>query len=344
MPTKIQTLSASELLLITQPEKLYSLANCKTEYRSLCSIWHPDRNKNIKATEVFQHIKMLFEQTEVKIKSGTWNGPSDLTFTTHKGKTYKFHYKCYQEFDLGKMYIGATKLMYVVDAEFKDLFDNGVNMINSIVYPNSAYEDQFKRHFPVVLFNGETDIGLVLVVEKTLDLILLKDLLDVMGGKLPMVHTAWVLSTLSNIACFLEMNKIAHGALSIDTLWISPMYHSAVVLGGWWYARKDGDKLLALPSSTLSILPSSVLVDKKAKSSYDRQLIKSIALESLGDKTRIGSMLLTDKSVPNNILMWLRGSGEKSAVEDYKAWSKVRDAGLGPRKFVALDIDIHKIY
>ena len=47
--TSTQLLSIS----ITTPEKLYTITELKTEYRLLCSKWHPDRNKDTKATEVF---------------------------------------------------------------------------------------------------------------------------------------------------------------------------------------------------------------------------------------------------------------------------------------------------
>ena len=243
------------------------------------------------------------------------------------------------------MYIGKTKLLYVIEPDFEDLFRNGIKMMGLIKYPSPKYEEQFKRQMPNIVKSVKADIGFCVVMEKTEDLVLLKDLLEYMpDGKLPMVHTAWLLSTLCNLACFIEMNKIAHGAISPDTFWITPKYHSGVLLGGWWYARPNGDKLIALPQESLAILPSKIFVDKLAKSEYDRTLIKTIGLECLGDKSKTGSTLLKDKTVPPQILSWLRSPSAKNAVEEYKRWADVRDDGLGPRKFVELNVNIDEIY
>ena len=207
------------------------------------------------------------------------------------------------------MYVGLKNIMYVIDPAYEDLFRNGIKIIGQIKYPTSKFEEQFKRQMPKIIKSTNSNIGFVAVMEKTEDLVLLRDLLNYLDNhKLPMVHVAWILSTLCNLACFLEMNKIAHGAISPDTFWITPKYHSGVLLGGWWYARNDGDKLIALPTESLTILPSKIFVDKKAKTEYDRTLIKTIGLECLGDTSKTGSTLLKDMTIPKPILSWLRGS------------------------------------
>lgn len=343
----IKKLTSGDILSIPNdaPEKLYTITNIKYEYRVLAAGWHPDRNSNKQAEEVFKHIKLLYELAEERIEKGLWNGPSEISFTSKDNTTYRFKYRCIHELEIGKMYIGKTKLLYVIDPDFEDLFRNGIKMIGQIKYPAPKYEEQFKRQMPNIIKSVVADIGLCVIMEKTEDLVLLRDLLDYLPEhKLPIVHVAWILSTLCNLACFLEMNNIAHGAISSDTFWITPKFHSGVLLGGWFFSQFDGEQLLALPQESLSILPSNIFVDKKAKSEYDRTLIKTIGLEMLGDTSKTGSMLLKDKTVPNQILSWLRGPTAKNAIEEYKRWGKVRDDSLGPRKFVELDVDISKIY
>lgn len=342
-----KSLTADDILNIPQdcPERLFSVDGLKEELRRIWTIWHPDRCTDPKADAVFQHVQILREKAEEKIRKDLWDGPSELVFLAVKGGTYRFKYRRVSELEIGRMYVGRKHIAYVIKPEFEDLFRNGINMINKIKYPAKKFEEQFKRQVPIIVKSIEANIGFVVVVEKTEDLVLLKDLLEYLPNhKLPPVHVAWVLSTLCNFACFLEMNNIAHGAISTNTYWVTPKHHSGVLLGGWWYSRPEGAKLLALPSESISILPKEIFVDKVGKSLYDRMLIKTIGLELLGDKSRTGSTLLKDTSVPKSVLSWLRSPPAPTAVEEYKRWGNARDTGFGPRKFHDLVVDINQIY
>lgn len=347
--TNILDLTADDILDIdlTSPEKLFSFYDYVNQYRALAKKWHPDKNKDDPdiAHKVFSRVSLLYTEAEKRITENNWNGPSTIEFKSNAGKNYQFKYRLFHDIQIGKMYVAYKHLLYVIDPNFKDLYENAIQMIKSVNYQAPKFEEQFKKHIPNIVESFESDIGFVIVMEKTDDLILLKDLLKAMpDNKLDAKHVAWIMSTLCNLACFLQMNKIAHGAILSDTVWISPKYHSAVLLGGWFYARPDDSKLIALPQESLSVLSTKILTDKKAKSLYDRTLIKSIGLEALGDKTKTGSMLLTDKSVPSPVLSWLRSPPVSNAVEEYKNWSTARDSGFGPRKFVVLDIDPKNIY
>lgn len=339
--------TATEILAIKveQPEKLFTVDNLTTEKRRLATKWHPDKCKLDQADQVFAHIQNLFKSAEDHIEKNCWNGPATLQYTTKDGSTFKLKYRRVMELEVGKMYIGMKHLAYVITPDYEDLFRNGIKMINNIKYPKPKFEEQFKRQMPNVIKASETNIGFVVVMEKTDELVLLKDLLDYLpNNKLDPRHVAWIMSTLCNIACFLELNDIAHGAISPSTFWVSPKHHSGVLLGGWWYARPAGEKLLALPAESINILPKEVFVDKVGKTTYDRKLIKALGLECLGDKSHSGSTLLRDSSIPSTVLNWLRGANQPTAVDEYSKWGKARDDGFGPRKFVDLIVDINQIY
>lgn len=344
----VKSLTASDILAISldRPERLFTIDNLITEIRTLRSIWHPDRSKDPLAEQIFKRIQDLHKLAEERIANNTWDGPAKLSFKSVDGKTsFNFKYRRVTDIDIGKMYVGLTKLMYVIEPAYEDLFRNGIKMIENIKYPAEKFEKQFKRQMPNIIKVVNANIGFVVVMEKTEELVLLKDLLDYLpNNKMDAKHMAWIVSTLSNLTCFLEMNNIAHGAITPSNFWISPEHHSGVLLGGWWYARPANEKLIALPSETLSILPSSIFTDKLAKTSYDRMLIKAIGLECMGDKTHTGSTLLKDSTVPATVLNWLRSPSSVSAIEDYSKWSKARDDGFGPRKFVELVVDVNKIY
>lgn len=343
----LTTLTAADILGISDdfPEKLYSFNHAKDEYRKLCSIWHPDRNTDSQAVQVFQQIKHLYDIAEKRITNDMWCGPAELIITSNEGKQFKFKYRKAVDITIGKLYIGMKFLVYVIDNDNKDLFDNGIKMIKSIKYSTPKFEEQFKRQMPNIVRVIETPLTSVVVMEKTEELIRLKDLLNYLPDhKLDPKHVAWIMSTLCNMACFFELNGIVHNAITTENFWISPEYHSGVLFDGWWYARRTGEKLLALPSESIAVLPSEVLTEKIAKSKYDRTLIKAVGIESLGDSTRLGSMLLKDKTIPKSVLEWLRNPVASTAVEDYKKWGNARDNGFGERKFIPLTVDITKIY
>lgn len=346
----IKTLSSTEILSIAKdrPEKLYSKDNIESEFGTLRRFWHPDRNKDTKANEVFNHITNLHKLGIQLITQNIWNGPASIEFITAEGKTFRIHYKKMHQFELGNLYISSTKICYILKPEFETLFVNGINMLqNQVKYPHKKFEDEFKKYMPnIILIAKGSNIGHVLVLEKTEDVVMLQDLLDYLpDNKLDPKQVAWIISSLSNILCFFEkVCDVAHLGLSTKTIFVSPKFHSSCVYGGWWYSRPNDTKLLALPSMLANILPSSVLVDKRAKLTYDRMLVKAIGLFCMGDKSMTGSTLVRNPDIPKPVLKWLRAIPTDSSVKEYSNWINQRDEGFGKRKFIELIVDVNNIY
>lgn len=339
--SSILDLSASDILKIpqTDPEKLYKKDHLKQQFQQLTSKWHPDRNNDPLADKTFAHIRLLYDKAQVHISENNWNGPAAITFTAIDSTLYQFKYRKIVDISIGKLYIGSRKLMYVIRPEFEDLFKNGVKQLYNIKYENGDIKEQFEPLIPKLLKSLETDIGFVAVFEKTEDVVRLRDVLDyVPDNKLDPKHVAWIMSCMCNIACFLEYNNIAHGAISVDNVWISPQNHTCLLLDGWWYTKTDGEKISALPANLIPVYPTNIFIDKKANMSYDRSLIKAMGLVLLGDSSRTGSMLLTNKEIPSVVLNWLRSTNASSAVQEYNNWITARDTGFGTRKFIKLDI------
>jgi hypothetical protein len=343
----ITSLSMDAILAIpiSNPEKLFTKVGIKKELKQLYKKWHPDTNPTIDTNKVCAHFQALSKEAQKKINNNTWNGPAELEFIAD-GKTFRLSYKKMHNFELGKMYISSTKICYVLDLEFEDLFRNGIKMIQSIKYPNKKFEDEFKKFIPnIVKIATNTNIGHVLVLEKTVDVVMLQDLLDYLPEqKMLPRHVMWVMSSLSNLLCFLEFNKIAHLGISPQTVFVSPEFHSCMIYGGWWYSRPHEEKMIAIPVQLATILPSSVFVDKLAKTQYDRFLVKSVGLAALSDKTLTGSTLLKNNVVPKPILDWLRSTPSKTSVIEYSNWDRALTEGFGRREFIKLDINPTDIY
>lgn len=341
------SLSAKQILNIPaeNPEKLFSLENFDDELKRLRSRWHPDISSLPNAEEAFKHLMELADEAKERIKQGTWKGKASIIFTA-RNKTYRFRYRTMHEFELGKVYIGTHVLMYVVDEKYEEFFINGITTIKGIDYPTDKFRQEFSRFLPKIKqVEKQTDIGCVLVIEKPTGTVLLQDLIDYMpDNQIDPKHVAWITSSLFNVATFLDYVGICHNSISTTTVFIDPKKHAIFLLGGWWYAAKDGEKLKALPSEMIKVLPAKILDEKIAKTAYDRQAVRSVAIRCLGDSSLIGMKLLIRKDIPKPMLNWLRSPSGPKAIEEYKGWYNVLEKSFGKRQFIKFDIDVNNIY
>jgi len=340
-------LTADQILDIptSKPENIFTQNDIKSQLRRLRRKWHPDLSKHHNADAVFAHLTKLYDEAEYRLESGIWKGKAEIRFNTGANKTYRFGYRTMHEIELGNMYVGKTNIMFVIKKEYEDLFDNGIKNIRNIKYPPKL-EKEFKQWLPKIKFTDKTtDIGLVAILDKPGDSVLLQDLLDyVPDNNLDPKHVAWVINSLYNIATFLDHMDICHNSITPMNVFIDPVNHATYLLGGWWYSTKTGEKLKALPSAIIKILPKEVLKTKIAVSKYDRKAIKSVGLACLGDPTGIGMKLLARKDIPTPMLSWLRAPSGEHAIEEYEGWTQALEKCFGKRRFIKFDIDVDDIY
>jgi len=341
-------LSAEQILKIPtlSPERIFTQTDIKKQLGRLRKRWHPDTTKfPFETKDVFYHISQLYDEAEKRLESGTWKGKSEITFKSKMGKTFRFPYRTMHVIELGKMYISKKHIMYVIDDAYEDLFDNGLKQIKDIRYPKKL-EKEFKKYFPKIKFSDKkTSIGIVVVFEKPEGTVLLQDLLDYMpDNRLDPLHVAWVGSSIYNIATFLDHVGICHNSIITTAIFVDPDNHASYLFGGWWYAKKPNEKLIAVPGELLKTLPKEVFDTKKAKTIYDRKAVKGVAIACLGDSSMIGMKLLSRKDVPKPMLSWVRAPSGTDAIEEFDGWYKTLEKCFGKRKFIKLDVDVDDIY
>lgn len=344
---KILDFSAEEILQIEtlSPEKLFSRDGFNIEFKILRGKWHPDTNSDPKANDVFVHLTELANIARKRIKTNSWNGLASLKYTTEANKTFRFTYHKFHTFELGKMYIGIKYIIYVIDDENADLYENGIKAIKGIKYQSTKFKTEFKKLMPEIVQAEKTNIGHVLVIKKPKDTVLLQDLLDFLpNNMLPPKHTAWVISSMYNIAMFFNHIGLTHNSILASTIFINPKEHSCYLLGGWWYSVKADTKLKAMPSELTKILPKKLFDDKRSNTCYDRQSIKAVAVKCLGDSTLVGSKLLFNDDIPKAIVNWIRTPSNSSALEEYSGWIKTLENSYGERKFTKFNYDINNLY
>jgi len=331
-------MTAAEILKISRPEWLFTGTpeENKQKHRDLAKQWHPDVNKSADAEHVFQHISHLWEQAEKKIADGCWGfaGVIDLySYASDRALRLKYHTK--HPFELGEFYIGDTSVVYVVDKEHKDLYDNGRRAIGEIKYPSKKVEEECSRYVAHIKYDFTSKDGnLVLIVDKTPDMFLLKDVVKHFGTLHP-TQAAWIMSTLFNLGCFLWISGITHNDISLDTYFISPEKHSGALLGGWWYSTPRGEKLKQVPRRTFDYLPWKVRSTKKASRLTDQELIRLVGRE----------LLRGSSGVPEAMREWLDAIASEDAITAYSTWSnEVLTKSFGKRRFVKMDLNAETLY
>lgn len=338
------TLTKPNILAIAldQPESLFgSPDEVAPRYKQLAKRWYPDLPGGDR--EAFTHINLLHDSAKHKIEAGEWHVPGLLQVLGSDGITRKIKYLKSFNCGLGQGYIGKSLVTYVIQKQYNDLISNAQKTITDLKYPNDKERQQLTICLPKIKVGFETADSIVLVVEKPDDTVRLRDILDHVGGKLDPAHVSWLINRLLNLACFLTFNKLSHGDISLDTVFISPQRHSAALIGGWWYSVPLGTQMARVqPVRTLVYAPHSILQSKIASSKTDLELVRLIGRETLGDET--GVKLSSDRSIPPAMIEWLRSATSGDAIVDYTRWPEVLRVSFGKPKFIDMPIHFNDIY
>ncbi|GJD90958.1 hypothetical protein BHAOGJBA_4502 [Methylobacterium hispanicum] len=337
-----ETASAEEILAVPKewPERLFSAAaTVDTEWRGLAKRWHPDRNpRDPQAGPVFRHLCDLHREAERRIGGGVWRTPGMVRFESLDGRVFSMRYRRCRSMAIGDLYAGRTNIVFAVERDHADLFENARRTLTALRYADGAMEAEFSRNVPRVVESFETADRLVMAVTVSADLVLLDDLAAHFEGALEPRAAAWIVSGLSNIACWLAWSGLAHGAICPDTVMVSPRHHSVVLAGGWFHSVPFGAALLPSPEFAVRHGRAAVGHDKKATPRLDLELVRAVGRAALGDPD--GSRLLTDPAVPRPMAEWLVLPPADDAFEDYRSWERAREASFGARRFVEMDVDV----
>lgn len=308
----------------------------KSLYRELAKKYHPDVYKGANAEENFRHINELYEEAMAKIDKGIWNEKDVLSLESELGKKYKLKYLKDKSFVLGKVYIGRTHVIYLLDSKNQKYYDNALTQLRHLRYANSSMEKEFKRYFPNIVTNFRTKTGeYCIVLKKDVTDYPLEEFLEYykkQGKVVDSKHTAWIMSRFLNIACFFKYNNIVHNGLSLSNCFISPKYHTIMVFGGWWYVVPVGEKMIGTQKSIFDLMPVKEKAEKIATYKTDLESIRSIGR----------TLNFTD--LPDPLRKWLNQASSENAIEEFDNWNKVLLDSFGERKFIELNISEKDIF
>lgn len=344
----IENLSEDMILKtpLNQPEKIFtgSDVELKKIYKKLSLLWHPDKQVNGKNTNaIFTHIHDLYQSALTKSKKGTLGtNLNALDITSVDGKSFIFRYQKAKNFELGEYYIAKEFVVWAFKNDFINEVKDSLKNLSGIAYQNDKMKSAFEKMLPVIYKQIETADRFIVVIKKPKEFLNLSDVAS-HYKKMPAKHVAWILSRLYNLACFLNYNQIMHGGINLDNCFINPETHELLLAGGWWYSKKDGEKLSMLSREAYDIAPVSMLNSKKAEMLLDLHLIKKLGRTLLGDA--IGDSLLFDKEIPVKMTEWLRNGHQENAVKQYTQWyDRILTESFGERKFVEMKVKSEDLY
>jgi hypothetical protein len=329
-----------------EPERLFSEPDSVTdEFRAAARQLHPDKPSG--DADAFARLNALHRAAQDKIKNGVWLTPGRLEIRGTDGKTRIIRYR--KDFDagVGRGYLGRTLLTYVLPIELADLANDArltLDKIAAASYPSARIKHDLQHREPRLKHVFHTQDGRsVLVLDKPETVFRLRDVLDHWGGRLDPLHVAWIMSEMHHLTCWLDFLQLTHNDLSLDSVFICPAQHTAMVLGGWWFAVPAGARMQRVQQSrTLNNAPRGVLDSKQASIRTDLSLIRLLGRELLGDES--GASLASDARVPPALANWLRIATTGDAREDYRLWQDTLTAAFGERRFTKLDLDFSTIY
>lgn len=339
MVTKAQILKASK------PGDIFTndFDIARSEYKELVKTYHPDVYKSPDATDVFQKITLLYNEALKNIQENTWTKSNFIKINKTNGKGVEITYLTSYPFELGMCYVCNKHVVYVFDKDKEKYKNNMINILKSIKYRDKEMEKEFSRYFPKIVDTYEsTDGKHIVVLEKTIDVYPLKNVYEYCDKKLDGKHVAWIISRLSNIACFLKYNDIVHNGINIENCFISTEHHAMLLLGGWWYAVKNKTKMIGTTKEIFDVMPTKDKLNKIANPTTDLECIKLIGRKLLGNANC--RILMNETTAPETILQFLTKGSSSDAYKEFSEWDVALDKGYGVRKFTPFPVTKQQIY
>lgn len=289
------------------------------------------------ASDVFGKITELYNRSLDLLESGEWEKTNYILIKMDSGRKIALNYDTSFDFELGTCYVTKTKVVYLLQSDKQRFYDNAIKQIKCLKYKDKKMENDLSRFFPSVFQNFITNKGeYVIVLNKTEDVYPLTTVFNYFNKKIDDRHVAWIMSRLCNIACFLKYNNLVHNGINMKNCFISPKYHSILLLGGWWYCTSEEEKMIGTTKDILSIMPVSAKGNKKSSILTDLESIKLLGRQLLGQANC--RKLVLDSSIPKPFTNFLISGSVKNSYEEFSKWDKVLNESYGRRKFINMEI------
>lgn len=336
-------MEAKEILAITKCGDLfpYGEEQVKVKYKELAKEWHPDINLDSEASAVFAKITELYQRALELLAQKQWEKTNFLFLLKEDGKKVALNYDTCFDFELGTCYVTKTKVVYVFDRGKEKYYQNAIRRVRGFLFADRKMEQVFRKSLPELYQNFKTKQGeYVIVFCKAEGVYPLKSVIAYFDGKMEDRHAAWVISRLYNLACYLKYSGLVHNGITIKNCFLSPEDHSILLLGGWWYATREGEEMLGTTKDIFSVMSVAAKSSKKSSSLTDLESIKLLGRQLLGEGNC--RKLALEDSLPKPFVEFLICGSGADSYKEFAKWDRALLDAYGKRTFIPMKL--HHVY
>lgn len=247
----------------------------------------------------------------------------------------KLRYMSSHTFELGCCYVGKDRILWLLNRGHEKYANHMIRARKALHYADRAMEEAFSMSLPgVPEVRATAGCRTLIIMPKEEDEYYLPDIISYYQSSLPAEHTAWIISRLMNLCCFLRFNNLVHNGISADNCFISPNRHTLSLYGGWWYTVPAGGKLTGTKKHIFELMPLPEKTAKTAGFTTD--------IESVRDLGRF----LTGSSFGgvDPLAEWLgRGSSDDAFLE-FEQWNEAIIKRWGGRSFTPMEVKEGELY
>lgn len=307
----------------------------KKELKLLQHEWHPDRNKDPKANDVFAHIMQLYNMTNTPIKV------SDVAYVNLKGQECTFKYFTSETLAFGKAYYtnGAVCYVFNQDSEFLiEHFKKNLKTIGDNIKKDDKLKAGYEYSLPEIYEVASPANILILKIPK--DHVPLSLVFKYCKNAINTRTSTWIISRMFDFSMMLHVSGLVGNGFSMSTVFVDLAKHRAFDLTSYFYAVENGSKLHALNADSIDFYPLDCLTSKKAMPKCDIALIKKLGIQILGDLSGTGNKLKFDTAIPQSISEFLTAPVSNDKLKLYDEWQhEVAVKAFGARGFFKYEID-----
>lgn len=311
----------------------------KKRYRIIAKKFHPDTYKDDKAFKnIGEKYKEAIEYFEISQGTNKTVKSQDsiLEVRNKFGKGFNLQYIRKDETGGNIVYTSRSKICLKFELDNKELYENYLKAYNDIDYPNEEVKKSLAICFPTNVKTVEGEDGYYIIMSRTADVINLRQLLDYYDktGKIwenKYRHCVWIINRIYNMVCLMQANEKVFNGFDCENIYISPLYHTALLLNGWQYCVDVNKKMIGTTQDIFDIMSITCKDKKLAEYRTDTESIRMIGRE------------LFDKDAPKEFREFFERAGSDNALEDWKSFEKLFINVYGERKFYTFDIDGNEV-
>jgi hypothetical protein len=306
----------------------------KTLLRKLQKEWHPDKNHDPQAHNVFIHIMQLYELGPSNIK---YIGPS---YIRHDGAERKFKAVTSINLSFCTVYYSDKSAVLLEFTEASKFLINHFRENIKTVRSNTPghLKDKYDFLYPQI-HEVKNDNILIIQLPFFVPLPFVQKYID--------QHedyrlAFWIVSRAFDINMLFDACGLVSNGCIAPLCFVDMKGHRLLDLSAYLFAAKD--KLHALDTSQIQFYSPVSLMNKVPDKASAVALIKAFGLKLIGDKTGTGVNFKKDK-VPDAMISFLASASFTNILDSYKTWqSQISKKSFGQIKFHDLVLSFSQLF